>query len=107
MQLGLIFLCFLLCAIVFIFIEMLRIVFTSEDAKATYSYEGSKDDRGKPHGQGTLHLPNGDSYEGSFSHGHFDGHGQYCFLKSKSNGGGRYIGEFPRKPCYQVLLMYI
>lgn len=52
-------------------------------------YEGDRNEAEERHGKGKAKLPNGDEYEGEYSHGKRHGEGIYKF-----QGGGRYIGSY-------------
>jgi len=65
------------------------------------SYTGSRDDKGKPHGQGKYVWTDGSSYEGDLTHGELHGNGtfrwpngnSYCgnFDKGQRNGKGIFV----------------
>jgi len=74
-------------AMLFVFWQMLKILFTPEK---DYTYEGGTDEEGRFHGLGKLSAMNGDRFEGSFKHGKFHGYGEYTFKR----GGGSYKGHF-------------
>ncbi|XP_065888647.1 radial spoke head 1 homolog [Dysidea avara] len=53
------------------------------------SYEGDRNELEERHGFGKAVLPNGDTYEGYYSHGKRHGQGTY-----KYKSGARYVGDY-------------
>lgn len=59
------------------------------DVMKQYFYTGPVDNEQKPHGKGKAILANGDTYEGDFVHGVFQGEATYHFA-----AGDKFVGTF-------------
>ena len=55
------------------------VLFTSYATPQSSTYEGERNQKGEPHGQGIVTYSSGDKYLGEFKNGKRNGHGTFTF----------------------------